>query len=166
VFLLQTWSPNLDFVFQVNAPSWSVSVELFFYACFPLLMVAARKVLRSTRSSVIAFFACSAALIAIAAYFQQRGWAAYPPDDPASAFRWIYRSPLFRLIDFMLGIKLNAYWKITWAYIIPAVLVFIFCYAMATYTPLKEGDYVYPAVATGMLVTVSPSEGGNLSKLS
>lgn len=104
VFLLQTWSPNLDFVFQVNAPSWSVSVELFFYACFPLLMVAARKVLRSTRSSVIAFFACSAALIAIAAYFQQRGWAAYSPDDPASAFRWIYRSPLFRLIDFMLGI--------------------------------------------------------------
>lgn len=63
---------------------------------------------------------------------------------------WIYGLNRFvRDIEFMLGIKLNAYWKITWAYIIPAVLVFIFCYAMATYTPLKEGDYVYPAAATG-----------------
>jgi solute carrier family 6 amino acid transporter-like protein 5/7/9/14 len=29
-------------------------------------------------------------------------------------------------------------------------LIFIFCYSMATYTPLRDGDYVYPAAATGM----------------
>jgi solute carrier family 6 amino acid transporter-like protein 5/7/9/14 len=65
---------------------------------------------------------------------------------------WIYGLNRFvRDIEFMLGIKLSAYWKITWAYIIPAVLVFIFCYAMGTYTPLKDGDYVYPAAATGII---------------
>ena len=65
---------------------------------------------------------------------------------------WIYGLNRFvRDIEFMLGIKLNAYWKITWAYIIPSVLIFIFCYAMAIYKPLRDGDYVYPAAATGML---------------
>lgn len=63
---------------------------------------------------------------------------------------WIYGLDRFiRDIEFMLGIKLSAYWKLTWAYIIPLVLIFIFCYAMATYTPLREGDYVYPSAATG-----------------
>lgn len=67
---------------------------------------------------------------------------------------WIYGLNRFvRDIEFMLGIKLSAYWKITWAYVIPSVLVFIFCYAMATYKPLREGDYIYPSVATGQLIS-------------
>lgn len=63
---------------------------------------------------------------------------------------WIYGlNRITRDIEFMLGLKLNWYWKLTWAYVIPAVLIFIFCYAMATYEPLHDGDYVYPAKATG-----------------
>ena len=63
---------------------------------------------------------------------------------------WIYGLDRFiRDIEFMLSIKLNAYWKITWAYVIPIVLIFIFSYAMATYKALRDGDYIYPAAATG-----------------
>jgi len=63
---------------------------------------------------------------------------------------WVYGlNRITRDIEFMLGIKLNAYWKVTWAYVIPLVLIFIFCYAMATYKPLGEGTYIYPASATG-----------------
>lgn len=63
---------------------------------------------------------------------------------------WIYGLNRFvRDIEFMLGIRLNAYWKLTWAYIVPAVLVSIFAYAMYLYEPLRQGDYVYPAKAIG-----------------
>lgn len=65
---------------------------------------------------------------------------------------WIYGLKRFvRDIEFMLGIKLNAYWKLTWAYVIPIILIFIFVYSMVIYKPLRDGDYVYPAAATGLL---------------
>jgi solute carrier family 6 amino acid transporter-like protein 5/7/9/14 len=47
---------------------------------------------------------------------------------------WIYGLNRFVCeIESMLGIKLNTYWKIHhhWAYMITAVLIFIFCSAMA-----------------------------------
>lgn len=63
---------------------------------------------------------------------------------------WIYGlNRIARDIEFMLGIQLSCYWKLTWGYIVPAVLIFIFCYAMATFKPLGQGDYIYPASATG-----------------
>ncbi|UQB67763.1 acyltransferase family protein [Epilithonimonas zeae] len=35
LLLLQAWSPN--YALSFNIPSWSISVELFFYVCFPFL---------------------------------------------------------------------------------------------------------------------------------
>lgn len=37
VFLLQAWNPDLKVVFALNGPAWAISVEMFFYALFPLL---------------------------------------------------------------------------------------------------------------------------------
>ena len=74
---------------------------------------------------------------------------------------WIYGLKRFmRDIEFMLGLKLNAYWKLTWAYVIPIVLIFIFIYSMVIYKPLGDGakptEYVYPAAATGLLLNYIP----------
>ena len=64
---------------------------------------------------------------------------------------WIYGLNRFiRDVDFMLGVKLSIYWKLTWAYIIPVTLVFIFVYAMTKYDPALGGSYVFPASATGI----------------
>lgn len=68
---------------------------------------------------------------------------------------WIYGLNRFvRDIEFMLGIRLSAYWKITWAYIVPGVLVSIFAYAMSLHKPLGQGNYVYPTKAIGTSVEV------------
>lgn len=68
---------------------------------------------------------------------------------------WIYGLDRFlRDIEFMLGIKLSAYWKLTWAYVIPLILICIFVYTMATYKPLGNGTYTYPAAATGLLFII------------
>jgi len=50
-------------------------------------------------------------------------------------------------IEFMLGIQLSVYWKISWAYLIPATLISIFCYSVSSYQPLTDGSYVYPQQA-------------------
>lgn len=39
VLLVQSWIPNDDWVFSFNGVSWSISTELFFYICFPLLLL-------------------------------------------------------------------------------------------------------------------------------
>nr|WP_314266237.1 acyltransferase [uncultured Moellerella sp.] len=38
VFLLQAFIPNDSYYFSLNAPSWSISVEMLFYLLFPLLI--------------------------------------------------------------------------------------------------------------------------------
>ena len=64
---------------------------------------------------------------------------------------WIYGLNRFvNDIHFMLGVRLGPYWKLTWAYIIPITLIFIFCYGMSKYEPLHEDDYIYPTSAIGI----------------
>jgi peptidoglycan/LPS O-acetylase OafA/YrhL len=43
IFLLQAWHPDIKVVFALNSPAWSISVEMFFYAMFPLLSRQALK---------------------------------------------------------------------------------------------------------------------------
>ena len=63
---------------------------------------------------------------------------------------WIYGLNRFiRDVDFMLNVKLGVYWKLTWAYIIPITLIFIFVYATSRYEPTLGGSYEFPPAATG-----------------
>jgi solute carrier family 6 (neurotransmitter transporter, glycine) member 5/9 len=52
-------------------------------------------------------------------------------------------------IEFMLNLRLSAYWKVTWAYVIPISLIGIFIYAMSTYSPSDIGSGPYPPSAVG-----------------
>ncbi|XP_078487226.1 sodium- and chloride-dependent glycine transporter 2 [Ciona intestinalis] len=47
-------------------------------------------------------------------------------------------------IKMMTGHKPNAYWKVTWSVISPAVLTFILIYSIADYKPLKLDEYNFP----------------------
>ena len=109
--LLQAWSADAGHAFALNGPGWSLSVEAFLYACFPLLILALQRagVFSSGRRMTIAFVVVSIAMVAIAVYFDVSGRnvAAAGPD---SAHRWLYRSPLSRLGDFTLGILAAGFW--------------------------------------------------------
>ncbi|HVE21497.1 MAG TPA: acyltransferase [Acidocella sp.] len=41
--LVQTWVPLSDHYFSLNAPSWSISDEMFFYAAFAIICVRAKR---------------------------------------------------------------------------------------------------------------------------
>jgi peptidoglycan/LPS O-acetylase OafA/YrhL len=102
VFALQAWDANLGVVYSLNAPAWSVSVEVFLYALFPVVVILIAR-LRSTRSLVAVAVGVAAVMLGLALWFTiggaSREWA-----DAGSAHRWLYRSPLCRLGDFTLGI--------------------------------------------------------------
>lgn len=90
LLLIQSWIPIKSVYFSLNAPSWSISSELFFYACFPFLVVLSRKILLSIFALLIAV---------------QIGILTLPDaDDLKHAL--LYISPFFRISDFILGILL------------------------------------------------------------
>ena len=100
---IQAWSGDLKLAYSWNPPGWSVGVELFLYAMFPILILLTR-VLTSTRRVVISAIFVIAAMTALVIFFHLTGNDKLPLADPASAHRWIYRCPLTRLGDFILGI--------------------------------------------------------------
>ncbi|XP_053608028.1 sodium-dependent nutrient amino acid transporter 1-like [Plodia interpunctella] len=61
---------------------------------------------------------------------------------------WIYGLENMCLdIEFMLGIKTSFYWRICWSIVTPAIMIFVFMYAMVTTQTLVFGDYTYPSSA-------------------
>ncbi|WP_080414248.1 acyltransferase family protein [Burkholderia ubonensis] len=54
IALLQAWIPHPEIYFAMNGSSWTLSVELFFYICFPLLCPAIRRAPRSCAITSIA----------------------------------------------------------------------------------------------------------------
>jgi peptidoglycan/LPS O-acetylase OafA/YrhL len=45
---LQPWMPNVGSVYVYNVPGWSIGVEFFLYACFPLLILGLSKLRKNT----------------------------------------------------------------------------------------------------------------------
>lgn len=91
VFLMQAWLPR-DF-YSLNGPSWSISVELFFYAIFPYLYAHMQeKYLTKASGSFLA----AIALCAITPFIM---------NISSDLYTWlIYINPLINLPTFMLGI--------------------------------------------------------------
>jgi peptidoglycan/LPS O-acetylase OafA/YrhL len=56
LFCVQIYWPSLGLLYKWNAPSWSISCELFFYALFPFLVPALARWLRSKVSAIVAMF--------------------------------------------------------------------------------------------------------------
>jgi peptidoglycan/LPS O-acetylase OafA/YrhL len=102
ILAIQAWSGDLKLAYSWNSPGWSVGVELFLYATFPLLIVLTRVLTTTKRVIALAIFVV-AAMVTLVIFFHLTGADKLPFTDPASAHRWIYRSPLARLGDFILG---------------------------------------------------------------
>lgn len=103
IVAVQAWSPNVVEAYKFNGPAWSVSVEFFLYACFPFLAVMLAR-LRSPRALLVAAVLMLAAMTGLTAWFAATGRGSLPWLDPGSAHRWLYRTPVTRLGDFVLGI--------------------------------------------------------------
>lgn len=100
---LQAWFPDFSIQQYWNAPGWSISAEIFFYLCFPLLL--RWRWLDGSRRSFVILWAAMA--VFLAGYF----WGCFThwADDPGRLRIWVAyaaRCPLFGLYCFILGIHL------------------------------------------------------------
>ncbi|GAA4004776.1 acyltransferase [Sphingomonas humi] len=92
--LLQSWVPTRTAYFSLNAPSWSISDEAFFYAVFPFLLPLV------TRFRVAIWAALLLAAASAFAIFLPQ-----PLDDQPTHFLF-YIFPPTRLLEFAIGISL------------------------------------------------------------
>jgi peptidoglycan/LPS O-acetylase OafA/YrhL len=77
---------------------------LFLYATFPALVLVVARFDRGVGSLLVVTAVVAATMTMIALLFDLAGLGDLGRGDPNSAHRWLYRSPLFRVGDFALGI--------------------------------------------------------------
>lgn len=92
--LIQSFYNDKDIFFSLNAPSWSISDEMFFYIVFPFVL------LFNINIRLLIFFILTAAILYLNIYL-----------DHDNQHYWLYISPIFRFADFLLGIILYSIYK-------------------------------------------------------
>lgn len=93
LLLIQSWIPINDVYFGGNAVAWCLSDMLFFYICFPVLI---RKMSVMTKYILFKIMGVIVLCYILFLIFFPENWI-----HPI-----LYISPLFRLIDFVIGILL------------------------------------------------------------
>lgn len=106
IFLVHTWNPVGDQYYSYNSVSWSVSTELAFYLCFPLLLIGWR---RTWHWKLILALVIAGLMIVLG------NAGHFPASDPdAQGFRTIFPlqvHPLSRLFEFTLGMSAALVWR-------------------------------------------------------
>jgi peptidoglycan/LPS O-acetylase OafA/YrhL len=106
LFLVQSWVPRSKVFFSMDWPSWSLSCEIFFYLCFPVLLRIANKL----RANVLWPLAITVmALVWLVPVVGQRlstGGGHPLQGIPPYQFWFVYVFPPVRMLDFVLGILL------------------------------------------------------------
>ncbi|MBF9067496.1 acyltransferase [Streptacidiphilus sp. NEAU-YB345] len=106
LFMLQSWVPDYATNFSVNAPGWSLSTEVFFYLCFPLLLAGVRRIAARRLKFWIVGVIAGVAVTPWLAGFVPAG-SVYMSNVPSVSglHLWFaYVFPPARLLDFLLGI--------------------------------------------------------------
>lgn len=96
VALVQTWSTSLDQVLSFNGVSWSISVELFFYALFPLSTLLSNRGFAAFYGLLLVAIGTA---VSLAAHYND------PPrslETPLLVF--VKFGPPMRLVEFATGI--------------------------------------------------------------
>jgi peptidoglycan/LPS O-acetylase OafA/YrhL len=96
--LVQSWIPIGAIYFGANGPAWSISVEAFFYAVFPLLAYGLLRLFRGSPPHVVL-------LCATALWLAELGLL-WPQHAVVDDWRW-YVFPPSRLVDFVVGMMVG-----------------------------------------------------------
>ena len=97
LLLVHSWFPTPLIFFAINAVTWSLACEMFFYGLFPFVIPWLERAERATRRVLMVLLLV--AVVAIAAWSHRRlgGW---------TQFWFPYIFPLSRLPEFVLGMLL------------------------------------------------------------
>ncbi|MER8261513.1 acyltransferase [Streptomyces albidoflavus] len=143
LLLLQTWVPDYHTYLSINPPSWSLSCEIFFYLCFPLL----NRWLSTVRPERL--WALAGGLVVAITAIPALGYLLLPDGTMSNGFPvsevqyWaVYMLPPVRVLDFLLGmvmarILMSGRW--IGLGLLPACALVAVGYAVANTTPWLFG---------------------------
>lgn len=100
ILLVHAWVPDTRIQFALNSPSWTLSVELFFYVMFPMLSRLA------ARSPFVCFAVCAAISTA---WISAVSGSLIPIGSSPDFGALIDRNPLSRLPEFGAGMALREF---------------------------------------------------------
>lgn len=102
---MQSWVPHSDVYFSLNAPSWSLSNEMFFYLCFCFLVLMTFRSLFCVVLLLLAVIVVCATFVTI--FFDDlKVWGSLK-----LSYYMFYIFPGFRLLEFVCGMLLLRLWK-------------------------------------------------------
>jgi peptidoglycan/LPS O-acetylase OafA/YrhL len=101
--MLQAWIPG--YPLTLNAPGWSISVEMFFYLCLPLLLPLAYR-FSLTKLTIAAFLLWLITQITHTALLNSANYKLFN-----SLHDFIYYNPIMHLNTFALGLVAGIYLK-------------------------------------------------------
>lgn len=156
LFTLHPWTPGFANYFSVDPPSWSIGVEVLFYALFPALLFGIRKIAPANLKYWI--IGCVAAIVAVpvvvyAVLPSSPKIVTGPVSDLQYFFAYIF--PPSRVFDFVLGILVaravqTGRWRnigITASFALLAI-----SYVVAIYTPFLYGQRAVCIVPIALLI--------------
>lgn len=96
-FVVQAWIP--PYPLTLNGPGWSLAVEFFFYALFPLLFnrIYAKTELKKLFIPIISFWAVSQIILNIL------GNSSFYKGFPSNSHDLLYYNPIMHLNEFLIG---------------------------------------------------------------
>ncbi|MGW0826086.1 acyltransferase family protein [Streptomyces sp. NPDC002845] len=107
VLLIHSWLPSFDVHTSVNGVSWSLSCELVFYLCFPLLLPAIRKIPVSRLARWASLNTAAIAAVPLIAVLLITGTPKFADLGVGLHQHWfVYVFPGTRLLEFTLGMLL------------------------------------------------------------
>lgn len=105
IFYLQSWIPNSNYYFSFNAPSWSLSNEVFFYICF-FSLIFFRVVNLFKIFIALMMMIVSSAFVVEILFFDRKFFG-----ENTLAHYIFYIFPGFRLLEFITGMLLFKLWE-------------------------------------------------------
>ena len=177
LFAMQSWHPNVEVIGALNAPAWSISVEAFLYLTFPLLLPLFDKAgIIKSKSRLIGLAALIVLIqFGLAYYLSLPPRDALLPANPNSAHRWLYNFPLFRVLDFSLGILAAVFftrhshmftnmkmWRALSYVSLSVVLVVMSCKQL--YYSAYSWDAAYAGAFTLLILSLAMDRTGRMSK--
>jgi peptidoglycan/LPS O-acetylase OafA/YrhL len=102
LFALQSWIPTMDSGLSFNGPAWTISVEMFLYAMFPLLLKLATKKDSFCSKWYFAFLGgITLSLIPFAVHL----YFLYPVNEINNSHSWTFLLPVHYLGLFVVGMS-------------------------------------------------------------
>lgn len=149
VVALQAWIPVPSIYFGGNGPGWSISAEMFFYLCFPLLVLA----LPHRRGRIALGGLAAVLMLGPALVLHPTG-----SDQTDPAFWAIYVLPAARISDFIIGMLVAHAVKNGWrppVGLAGALVLSLAAYVVTGFTPPWSTVSIVTAVPFALLLAAA-----------